>query len=107
MLEAKDQGHNADVFSKNKNKKDLRSKKFANFQKHTGDLQKKKNGFCSKIRRFYGALRDEKALHMTLAHFQQIKRYCYPRAEDRAFSSGVTKKLKIINRLVFQSTALF
>ena len=73
MLEAKDQGDNADVFSKNK--KDLRSKNSPIFRNMLAISKKKKNGLCSKICRFYGALQDEKTLHMTyLTHFQQIKR---------------------------------
>ena len=84
MLKAKDQGHNAKVFSKNKvfaqnfrkffrnlkNQKKVFAHKFAKFQQNSSV----KNFFC----KFSGVLLDETILLMTLAYFQPVKNQCCP-----------------------------
>ena len=72
MLEAKakNQGHNAEVFSK---KKSSLHKKFVSFPQNAGDLKKLRS-----LKKFFlqvsGVLQDETTLLMTLAHYQLVKK---------------------------------
>ena len=85
MLEvkAKDQRHNAHVFSKKK-RKDLRLKNRKFSRKFRRSPKKK--GFCKVSARFLACSKTKNKIVMTLARFQQIKNECCPRAEDNALS---------------------
>ena len=85
---AKDQGHNAEVFSKKersspKNSQMFRkmqaisktkvfAQKLANFPHNSSVFEKKR--YSKVCRKFSGVLQDETTLLMTLAHFQQVKK---------------------------------